>query len=175
MSDLLKIIESFDGALGASATAAGVDLPEKVVNHIAYLKSYSMKVEAKLKEIKAEAEADAEAKAQAEAEAKAQADVNFINWLDNNDFAAFHGKGGKVAVKLKAALKNEAEGEANLLFGLLQTQAEDCSFDLQKFKSFLYNYEYNDENRYALIVHLNIKGGIKLQNFGGAEVGTYFK
>ena len=121
---------------------------------------------------KAEAEETARVAAKA---AEAEAEEEFVKYLNQNGFAAFYGKGGKIACKLDASLKNDAEQEANTLFGHIQVQSEKCSFNGEEFKSELYNYEYNDVNRYALIVFLNIKGGIKLQNFGGKEVGTYFK
>lgn len=123
---------------------------------------------------KADAEAEETARLAAEA-AEAVAEEEFVKYLNQNGFAAFYGKGGKIACKLDASLKNDAEQEANTLFGHIQVQSEKCSFNAEEFKSELYNYEYNDVNRYALIVFLNIKGGIKLQNFGGKEVGTYFK
>lgn len=135
-------------------------------------------VENSLQACDSNAEAKAEAAKAARVAAKAaeaEAEAEFVEYLNQNGFAAFYGKGGKIACKLDASLKNDAEQEANTLFGHIQVQSEKCSFNAEQFKSELYNYEYNDVNRYALIVFLNIKGGIKLQNFGGKEVGTYFK
>lgn len=175
MSDLLKTLDSFKEKVSAAATAAGVNLPTEVATAIAKLEEESKIIVQKLDQIKAEEEAKKKAEAQAEAEKEAEADAEFVKWLNDNDFAAFYGKGGKIACSLSASLKNDAEEQASEQFGLLQAQAEGCSFDLQKFKSTLFNYQYNETNRYALIVHLNIKGGVKLQKFGGPEVGTYFK
>ena len=130
----------------------------------------------KLDQVKAEAKAKADVEAQAKADAETEAELKFANYLDENDFVAFVGKGGKIAKLLHSKLDRAASAEANEVFGLVQCQAQGCSFPSEKFTSRLKNLEVGGENRYLIEVYLNLPKGksVKLKKFGDYEVKYYF-
>jgi len=120
------------------------------------------------------AEADKAAREAVEA-AEAEAEVNFVQYLNDNGFVGFAQKGGKVACLLEATLKKAAVQEAYEKFGILQCQAIDTAFDETAFNDQLLNFETCGDNRYCLVVYLNLKGEtLRLEKFGGREVGTHF-
>ena len=102
MSGLLKTFDVFEKTLGANAAAAGVNLLEEVAEALEVLKNVSKEVVEVLDQAKADAEAKAEAEAQAKADAEEAADAEFVKYLDDNNFVAFVGKGGKIAKLLDA-------------------------------------------------------------------------